>query len=521
MPTFPDDFNLADYFLFDRLAEGAGARSALRFGDRSWTYDQVADRTLRFVTLLRRAGVQAEQRVYIVLPDVPPFAWAFFGALKAGAVVAMGNPLSPPRDLAAVIDYIGAAAIVTTPAVAEALSDALIDTPVFVVPDAGTFDDPEAPAGDPRCLRTLLEAAAPAIDTPLTARDAPAIWLFTSGSTGRPKAAMHCHRDFAFNTEVYAKGTLGYRADDVCVSVPRLFFGYATGTNLMFPFAVGACAALFSEKPTPERVAWAVQYYGATALTNVPTLMAKLLEADAGGTTVDLSSLRFSLSAGEALPPALLQRWMDRFDVPVYDGIGSAEMFHIYLTNRPGDVKPGSLGRPVEGYALAVLPADAEGPGAPPVATGEPGVLWVKGDSVALGYWLNRDASWATFHGHWCRSGDLFRVDADGYFWFEGRADQLLKVAGQWVSPVEVENCLMEHPTVVEAAVVGVDREGLTLTRAFVRTRAPGDDDLAVALQDWVKKRLARYKYPREVVFVDALPRNDRGKIDKKALPRD
>lgn len=521
--SLPDDLNLADYFLFDRIAEGRGDRTALRFGDRAWTYAEVADRTRRAMSVLRAAGLRPEERVYIVLPDVPPFAWAFFGALGAGGVVAMGNPLSSADDLDDVVDYVRPRVVITTPEVAKGLEAAWGGRPkaeLLLVPGAGTFDDPEAPIDDPRCLATRLAAAKPGEVTP-TGRDAPAIWLFTSGSTGRPKAAMHCHRDFAFNCEVYAKATIGYAEDDVCVSVPRLFFGYATGTNLMFPFAVGASAGLFSEKPDAERIAWAVRHYRATALTNVPTLMSRLLEADAEGADLDLSSLRWSLSAGEALPPALLERWTKRFGVPVYDGIGSAEMFHIYVSNRPDDVRPGSLGRVVAGYEAKILPADADGPGAAPLPPGEDGVLWVKGDSVALGYWLDRDKSWATFHGHWCRTGDLFRVDEDGYFWFRGRADDLLKVSGQWLSPLEVEHCLATHPAVVEAAVIGVERDGLMSTRAFVEVREPADAALAVALQDWVKTRLAKYKYPREVVFVDALPRNDRGKVDKKRLPRD
>lgn len=521
-PTLPERLNLADYYLFDRLREGRGDRTALRFGDRAWTYADVADRTRRAIAVFRAAGLRPEERVYIVLPDVPPFAWVFFGVLGAGAVVAMGNPLTRPDALAEVIDYVRPHLVVTTPAVAAALDAHWSDTPgarpaMLLVPDAATFDDPEAPLDDDRCLHRHLAATKPEDPHP-THRDAPAIWLFTSGSTGRPKAAMHSHRDFAFNTEVYAKGTIGYHEDDITVSVPRLFFGYATGTNLMFPFAVGACAALFSEKPTAERIAWAVRHYRATGLTNVPTLMARLLESEED---VDLGTLRWSLSAGEALPPALLDRWLDRFTVPVYDGIGSAEMFHIYLSNRPGDVKPGALGRPVDGYELRILPQDADGPGAEPVPLGDTGVLWVRGDSVAQGYWLDRDKSWRTFHGHWCRTGDLFRQDEAGYYWFAGRADALLKVGGQWISPIEIEHCLTTHPAVIEAAVVGVERDGLTLTRAFVQSREPASTALAARLQDWVKTRLARYKYPREIVFVDALPRNDRGKVDKHALPRD
>jgi acyl-coenzyme A synthetase/AMP-(fatty) acid ligase len=240
--------------------------------------------------------------------------------------------------------------------------------------------------------------------------------------------------------------------------------------------------------------------------------------AEAG---LDLSSVRFSLSAGEALPEALLNRWNERFASDVYDGIGSAEMFHIYASNRPGDVKPGSLGKVVEGYELRVLPEDAEGPGAAPCAPGDIGVLWVKGDSVSQGYWLDRDKSWKTFHGHWCRTGDLFRVDEEGYLYFAGRADDLLKVGGLWVAPLEVEECLMKHDHVSLAAVIGVEEEGLVKSKAFVVLRAGVTRDhaeLVLELQEFVKARLAKYKYPRSVEIVDDLPKNDRGKVDKKAL---
>ena len=526
MSWLSQEFNLADYYLFDRVAEGHGDRRAIRFGERTYSYYEVAQRSLAVCTLLEQLGLRAGDRVYIVLPDMPPFAWTFFGALKAGAVVAMGNPLSSTDDLTYVIDYIQARVLVTTHTIAEKFKpelDGREDAPLLLVtPDASTFDDPEAQLDDPNCLATHIGNARESTVPRPTRGDSPAIWLFTSGSTGRPKAAMHSHHDFAFNTEQYAKKTIGYEADDVCVSVPRLFFGYATGTNLMFPFAVGACAALFTEKPTAERIAWAVRYYGATVLTNVPTLMGRMLDAHQNDeAAVDLSTLRFSLSAGEALPPTLLERWLERFDVPVYDGIGSAEMFHIYLTNRPGDIKPGSLGRVVDGYELRILSADADGPGAPEVPVDTPGVLWIRGDSVAQGYWLDRAKSWKTFHGHWCRSGDLFRRDKDGYFWFCGRADHLLKVSGQWVSPLEIEHSLAAHPQVKEAAVIGVKVDGLMSTRAFVESRIPGSDALALELQDFVRENLAKYKYPREVVFVDELPRNDRGKVDKKALPHE
>lgn len=534
MTTFPEDLSLARYFLLDRLDEGLGSKIALRFGRRAWTYDAVAERARRMAGLLASTGVRRGERVLIILPDVPPFVWAFFGALVRGAVVAMGNPLAPVEALEHLIGYTRATAVVTTPKVAELLRP-IVERPasevevMFVVPDAATGSDPEAPVdvGGAWRTRELAPAldAAPLAEVTEVHRDEPAIWLFTSGSTGEPRANIHSHRDFAYSTEAYARRTVGYRQDDVTISVPRLFFGYATGTNLLFPFAVGATVGLFSERPTPEALMRAMATYRPTIITNVPTMLGKLIEHDgelrkAGGDGLDLSSVRFSLSAGEALPEPLLRRWLERFGSDVYDGIGSAEMFHIYASNRPGDVRPGSLGRVVDGYELRVLPEEAEGAGARPCAPGEIGVLWVKGDSVSQGYWLDRDKSWRTFHGHWCRTGDLFRMDADGYLYFAGRADELLKIGGQWLAPLEVEECLLGHRAVAACAVIGVDEGGLMKTKAYVVLRQGHEPSaqLAVELQEHVKTTLARYKYPRLVEFVGDLPKNDRGKVDKKAL---
>jgi acyl-coenzyme A synthetase/AMP-(fatty) acid ligase len=565
-PAFPDDLNLADYFLFDREREGRGDKIAIRFGDRAWTYADVAARSRRLAAWLVASGLGPEQRVYIVLPDVPPFAWAIFATLAAGGVVTMGNPIAPADDLAYVLDYVKAAVLITTPAVAAQLAPRLADLAhaghlraVLLAPDAATGDDPEAtvPVDDlaaalsqpadavhwtdvtasggvlDRRARRVQSLDAAIAEAPATAalpavrRDDPAIWLFTSGSTGRPKAAMHSHRDFAFNTEVYAKRTVGYESTDTAISVPRLFFGYATGTNLWFPFAVGATVGLFSERPTAESVAAAIARYRPTIVTNVPTMLGKLLDLDderraAGGPGLDLSSVRFHLSAGEALPEPLLRRFVERFGGAVYDGIGSAEMFHIYCSNRPGDVLPGSLGRAVDGYTLKILPEDAEGPGAPALPPNEIGILWVKGDSVAHGYFQDRDKSWKTFHGHWCRTGDLFHIDERGYLWFSGRADDLFKVGGVFVAPREVEDCLLAHPAVSVAAVIPGDDAGLTKPKAIVvlRPEARGRDPRALAdeLKAHVQARLSKHKYPRWVIFVDDLPKNDRGKVDKKLL---
>lgn len=532
--SFPDHFNLADYFLYQRLDEGLGDKQAVLYGDLSYTYRQVADRSLALAAYLQSLGVRPEERVYIVLPDTPPFVWSIFATWTAGATLAMGNPSAPVDDLDYIINYIGATTLITLPSVAKALAPKLLCNAnlrtVLLAPDTTTGEDPEALTEIPAILqnaslavRTLTDAMALGKKLhqprPNTHRDDMACWLFTSGSTGKPKAAMHTHRDFAFNTEVYAKRTIGYQRDDITVSVPRLFFGYATGTNLLFPFAVGATTALFSEAPRPQSLASAIKRYRPTVVTNVPTMLGKLL---AEALDLDMSGVRFQLSAGEALPPTLLANFMAHFGTEIYDGIGSAEMFHIYCSNRPGDIKPGSLGRVVEGYELKVLPADADGPGATEVAPGETGVLWVKGDSVSLGYHRDRDKSWRTFHGHWCRTGDLFNKDKEGYLWFSGRADDLFKVNGRWMAPQEVEECLLQHPAVAVCAVVPKEVEGLTKPKALVvlkdDCKSQAGEALGKELQQHVLERLARHKYPRMIEFVDDLPKNDRGKVDRKAL---
>jgi benzoate-CoA ligase family protein len=548
MMQFPETLNMANYFLFDRIGEGKGEQTAILWGDTRISYTEVCERSRLVSACLRARGVRRGERVLVCLPDSPLFAYAIFGVLHRGAVVAMANPDVPAKQLEYLVEYTRATAVITIPRIAEALFEA-VNTgrvgaelhAVFVVPDAATGEplhvDTKVDLTEPRgrfcdLARSCVEVQKSMASVPegegtwmteiSVHRDEPAMWLFTSGSTGEPKANIHSHRDFVFNTEIYAKRTVGYREGDITLSISRLYFGYATGTNLFFPFAVGGTSALFSERPTPEIMAKMLSHYRPTVVTNVPTMLSKLLEYDESapeGARLDLSSVRFSLSAGEALPEALLRRWQARFKSDVYDGIGSAEMFHIYASNRPGDIKPGSLGKAVEGYELRILPEEAEGAGHPPCAPGEIGVLWVKGDSVSWGYWLDRDKSWKTFHGHWCRTGDLFHVDEQGYLYFDGRADDLLKVGGLWVAPHEVEECIMHHSDVGLAAVIGVEHDGLVKAKAFVVPRAKVDTAaLEAALIEHLRARLAKYKVPKLFEFVHDLPKNDRGKVDRKAL---
>ena len=517
---FPERFNMAWYFLDRNLEEGRGDKRCLFWREEAYTYSEVQARSNRLGNALRTLGVEIEDRVLIVLPDRPEFAFAWFGAAKLGAVIAMVNPLLPAEDYLHYFEYTRAKVAVVDGDVRERL-EPLRDRlrhlrHLVVVGEAGgdvSFADACASASD-----RLANAD--------THRDDPAIWLFTSGSTGRPKAAVHLQQDLPWNTERYAKQVMGIREDDLTVSVPKLFFGYATGTNLLFPFAVGAATALFSERSEPGTLFDVIERYRPTILTSVPTMIGGMLNhlelargSETGALAVrrspDLSSLRLVLSAGEALPPELDRRWKETFGVEILDGIGSAEMFHIYISNFPGQVVPGSLGRLVPGYEARIV-----GPDGADVPTGEAGTLWIKGESAAVLYWQAHETSKEVLRGDWVVTGDHVRQDGQGRFWYEGRTDDMLKVGGIFVSPYEVENCLLQHPLVAECAVIGYkDPDGLIKPKAYVVSRErSGDDALARELQEFVKERLAPFKYPRLVEFTPALPKNDRGKIDRRRL---
>ena len=511
LPSFPDEFNLATYYLDARVEEGRGDRVAVAMGDEERTYAMVQERANRVADALRARGIGSDDRVLMLLYDGFEFVEAWFGLLKAGGVFCMANPLGTAADFEHLLAYTRCRAVVADAEVMDRLAPLLADHPECHV--RWMVGPGELPEGFERFEDALADAS-PETRNARTSKDDVAGWLFTSGTTGKPKGAVHLHRHFAFNTEVFAKRTLGLRSDDVFVSVSRLYFGYATGTNLMFPFAVGGKAVLFREKPTADRLFDHVAKHGVTVLTNVPAMIRQMVDSERDD---DLSTVRIALSAGEALPPELYGRWKERFpSAELCDGIGSAEMFHIFITNRPGDVTPGSLGRLVEGYRARVV-----GPGGDDVAPGEIGRLHIAGDSTALCYWRRQDASRDTFRGEWCITQDLFRQDDEGRFWYAGRGDDMLKVRGQWVSPLEIEDCLATHPAVRECAVIGVpDDAGLTVPKAFVvlREGREASDGLVAELQEHAKTTLTRYKFPREVAFLDALPRNDRGKVMRRSL---
>ncbi|HEX6738631.1 MAG TPA: benzoate-CoA ligase family protein [Vicinamibacteria bacterium] len=505
---FPERFNMAWYFLDRNVEEGRGDKRCLYYREEAYTYREVQAQANRFGNALRRLGVDVEDRVLLVLPDRPEFAFAWFGAAKVGAVIAMVNPLLPADDYVHYFQYSRARVAVVDESALDRIGPLRASFPhlrhLVVVGEPG----PHASFAE------LCRESADRLQNADTHRDDPAIWLFTSGSTGKPKAAVHLQQDLPWNTERYARQVMGIREDDLTVSVPKLFFGYATGTNLLFPFAVGAAAALFSERSEPATLFDVIERYRPTILTSVPTMINGMLNHP-GGTGRDLSSLRLCLSAGEALPPELYRRWMEAFGVEILDGIGSAEMFHIYISNYPGEVVPGSLGRLVPGYDARVA-----GPDGGEVASGEAGTLWVKGESAAILYWQAHQKSKEVLRGDWVVTGDQVRRDQRGHFWYEGRTDDMLKVGGIFVSPYEVENCLLQHPAVAECAVIGYkDEDGLIKPKAIVVCReAQGGVALARELQEFVKGRLAPFKYPRLVDFVPTLPKNDRGKIDRQRL---
>jgi len=503
-------FNLVNYFLDRNLDEGRGEKTAVFYRDEKISYAEVARRTNQAANLLVSLGLRIEERVLNIIPDCPEFAYFWFGEIKAGGIAASVNTILTEEDYDYYLNYTRAAFCVVHPSAWEKVKNVyknarFLKGIIFL----GELHDPKNKIFSYDKMR---DECSTSFATAPTTEDDMAVWLFTSGTTGKAKAAMHFHHDFVFNTENYAKKVLQIRESDVTASVPKLFFGYATGTNLMFPFAVGASTVLFDERSTPEKLFEVIEKYRPTIITNVPTMINAMLQHP-DQAKFDLSSVRLVLSAGEALPEELYRRWKTRTGVEILDGIGSAEMFHIYISNYPGDVKPGSLGKLVPGYSARIV-----GPDGADVKTGEIGTLHICGDSAALGYFGDHKKSKATFAGDWNFTEDQFSQDADGYFYYHGRKDDMLKVSGIFVSPLEIENCLLTHEAIAECAVVAAEDEaGVTKPKAYIVLKQ-GQVLTQAEITEHVKKHLAPYKYPRMVEFVASLPKNERGKVDRKLI---
>jgi benzoate-CoA ligase family protein len=500
----PEQFNIADYFLDARLREGKGDRTAVITDRGNYTYRDIQRLANRFGNILRAAPVQPEQRVIVSLPDGPEFVASLFGVLKIGAVAVMVNPHLKTEEIEYLCDYTRAVLAVVHRDTAAPFRQAR---------ERSRYLKHLLVVGEEE-LEALLQATSDELENFPSHRDDPAIWLFSGGTTGRPKAVIQTHTSFANTTECYAKKVIGYTENDVTLSVPKLFFGYATGSNLFFPFSAGGACVLFPERSTAEVLFEKIARFRPTILINVPTMVNQMV-SHPDAARQDLSSLRLATSAGEALPVELYHRWKRTFGVELLDGLGTAEMWHIFISNRPGRVKPGTLGEVVPGFEIKVC--DDEGREVPP---GEVGALWVRGNSRAIGYWQQMEQTRRVFRGEWYVTGDMVRRDADGYVTYCGRGDDLLKVAGKWVAPQEVEGCLLQHPAVREAAVVGgTDRAGLTKPYAFVVAAGAGPG-LAEELKRLVRERLGSHKQPEEVWFVDSLPRTHLGKVNRKELQK-
>jgi benzoate-CoA ligase family protein len=512
---FPNPMNAASLFVDRNVEEGRGDQLAILCQDKQLTYGQVLEMVNRTANVLLGLGLQPEQRVLMLVLDGPEFAATFFGAIKAGIVPVPVNTNLRAGDYRYMLnDSRAPVAVISASLLTEIepiVKDARYLRHLVVIDGAPLASDGGVARHD---YKTLLAAATGEREPEPRSPDDVAFWLYSSGTTGTPKAAVHLQHDMIVCCESYARQVLQISASDRTYSVAKLFFAYGLGNALYFPFWVGASTVLDPGKPDPRRVLDNVARYRPTLFFSVPTSYAAMLAiSDARAT---LASVRSCVSAGEALPAPIYQRWRDRYSVEILDGIGSTEVLHIFISNRPGQVRPGSSGTVVPGYEARIVDdVDRR------VPDGEIGNLLIKGDSTCAYYWNQHEKTKQTIQGEWIRTGDKYIRDLEGYFWYAGRTDDMLKVSGQWVSPVEVEAALIEHPAVLESAVIGLaDSEGLVKPKAFVVLRegqAPSDA-LGTELQEFVKARIAAYKYPRWIEFVTQVPKTATGKIQRYKL---
>ncbi len=503
-------YNAAADLIERNLAVGREGKTAIIDDRGQYTYGELAERVGRFANAVRRLGIHREQRILLCLHDNIDFPTAFLGAIKAGSVPVAVNTQLSPSEFAFMLADSRARAVVVSAAILPAMQAAVTLLPQ---PQPEIIVSRTEPSG--RSLDVLLNAAPTTAETAPTHPDEPCFWLYSSGSTGRPKGTVHVHSSLVQTADCYAIPVLGIAEDDIVFSAAKLFFAYGLGNALTFPMAVGATSVLTAERPSPASVARILRRQRPTVFCGVPTLFNAML-ADPDLPRPGELALRRCISAGEPLPQEVGRRWSARIGVDILDGIGSTEMLHIFLSNRPGDLRYGTTGKPVPGYTLQIV-GDEERP----VSRGEIGDLLVDGPTGAAGYWNNRERSRATFRGGWTRTGDKYYEDEDGYYVYCGRSDDMMKVNGMYVSPAEVEAALVAHDNVLEAAVVGApDADGLIKPKAFVVAK-PGikaDQALAGTLESHTKTLLAPFKCPRWIAFIDELPKTATGKIQRFKL---
>jgi benzoate-CoA ligase family protein len=506
----PRDYNFAADVLRSNLAAGRADKPAYIDARGVLTYGQLADRVARFSAALRGLGIHREERVMMAMLDTIDWPTAFLGCLKAGVVAVPVNTLLTEDDYRFMLADSRAKCLV--------VSEALFPKFEKLIKECPDLEHVVVSGANPhgyRLFEDLIGADEPEPYTAPTTCDDIAFWLYTSGSTGKPKGAVHVHASLKLTADLYGTPVAGIRESDVCYSVAKLFFAYGLGNAMTFPLSVGATTVLLADRPTPDGVAALLREHPVTVFYAVPTFYAAFL-ANYNAPQKTQVKIRRCISAGEALPEQIARRWQERYGVEIYDGLGTTEMLHIYLTNAPGALKYGTTGKPVPGYDLKLIGDDGH-----PVKPGELGELYVRGPTSAAMYWNNREKSRATFQGEWTRSGDKYFQDEEGYYVCAGRQDDMLKVSGMYVSPFEVEAALSSHPEVLEAAVVGwFDDEKLVKPKAFVVLKLPdkASEELAGVLREHVKQKLAPFKYPRWIEFRTELPKTATGKIQRFKL---
>lgn len=509
----PSVFNVATHFIDRHVVEGRGSKVAIECGDEQVTYRQLFERVNRLGNALKALGVRCEERVGLLLLDTPEFAYCFFGAIKSGAIALPINTLLKPHEYEYVLNDSRARIVI--------VSDSLLPQLQAIPKNNLRYLEKIVVAGkapqEMDSLQTLLDAASPELHAEPISRDDAAFWLYSSGSTGFPKGCVHLHHDMVVCAELYAKAVLGITEQDRFFSVAKLFFAYGLGNGLYFSLSVGATTILWPGSPSPPNIFAVIERYKPTLFFSVPSNYSSLLSFQRqNGPEFDLSSVRWAVSAGEALPPALYHRFKERFGVEILDAIGSTEALHMFIANRPGAVRPGSSGQILPGYEARIV--DENGHNVP---DGEIGSLLIKGDATCACYWNQHEKTKETIQGQWLRTGDKYYRDPDGYYWYVGRSDDMLKVKGMWVSPVEIESVLLEHTSVQEAAAIGFeDGNGLTKPAAYVvlKSGLNSSPQLQEELKNHLSARLAAHKCPQILEFVNELPKTATGKIQRYKL---